>query len=98
MENRSPLAILRESGPAWLRFKRLMLWMGGITMLVITITLTLFYREFGMISVHFYIATALGVGFAVMLMAVLMGLAFLSNAAGHDAAVRESPTDGDESR
>ena len=85
MEKRSPLDMLRQSGPAWLRFKRLMALMGGVTLLVITVTLTLFYREFGMVSIHFYIATALGVGFAMMLMAVLMGLVFLSNAAGHDA-------------
>jgi hypothetical protein len=98
MEKRSPIELLRQSGPAWLRFKRLMALMGGLTLLVITVTLTLFYREFGMVSIHFYIATALGVGFAMMLMAVLMGLVFLSNSAGHDAAAGEDRSDGGASR
>jgi hypothetical protein len=53
----------------------------------------------GLVSIHFYIATALGVTFAMMLMAVLMGLAFLSNTSGHDDVIRRSQDeDGGESR
>ena len=37
-------------------------------------------------SIHFYIATGLGVAAAMMLMAALMGLVFMSNGTGHDAS------------
>jgi hypothetical protein len=99
LTNASPLDILRRSAPAWARFKRLMLLMVVLTVAVVTIALGLFYREFGLISIHFYIATGLGVFFAMMLTAALMGLAFLSNASGHDAAIvaAENPQDADQS-
>jgi hypothetical protein len=87
MTKPAPLDILRRSAPAWARFKRLMLFMVVLTLAVVGIALALFYREFGLISIHFYIATGLGVFFAMMLTAGLMGLAFLSNASGHDAAM-----------
>ncbi len=38
-------------------------------------------------SVHFYIAVALGIGFSMLLTSALMGLVFLSNGTGHDAAI-----------
>ena len=38
-------------------------------------------------SIHFYIAVALGVGASMMLMGALMGLVFLSNGTGHDESV-----------
>jgi len=40
-----------------------------------------------MISVHFYIAVALGISLTMLLGGALMGLAFLSNGTGHDEAV-----------
>ena len=43
-----------------------------------------------MISVHFYIATALGIGLAMLLMSALMGLVFLSAGTGHDESVDDT--------
>jgi hypothetical protein len=40
-----------------------------------------------MISVHFYIAVALGISLTMLLGGGLMGLVFLSNGTGHDEAV-----------
>jgi hypothetical protein len=93
----SPLEDPRLSGFAWGRFRRLMKLMGGVTLLVVVLVLGLFYREFGLVSIHFYIATALGVGIAVMLMAALMTLTFMSHATGHDEAVKHNQ-EGGESR
>ena len=45
------------------------------------------YLETGMVSLHVFIATALGVGFTVLLMSALMGLVFLSSGTGHDESV-----------
>jgi hypothetical protein len=39
------------------------------------------------VSVHFYIATALGIGVMMLLTGALMGLVFLSSGTGHDGAV-----------
>jgi hypothetical protein len=46
-----------------------------------------------MVSVHFFIATALGVGFAMLLTAALMGLVFLSSGTGHDESVDDRLAD-----
>jgi hypothetical protein len=86
-----------ETGFPWTRFRRLVRWMALVSLTAVAVTLVLFYREFGPISVHFYLATALGVGFATMLMAVLMGLVFVSNSSGHDAAASDH-SDGSDSR
>ena len=80
---------------AWGRFRKLMLWMGLATLAVVAVTLVLLYSDLGFVSIHFYIATGLGVGFAMMLMAALMGLVFLSNGTGHDAAGRRGEEDPD---
>ena len=48
-----------------------------------------------MVSVHFYIATALGIGFTMLLASALMGLAFLSSGTGHDESIAD-PMDEDQ--
>lgn len=75
-----------QAGFAWARFRRLMAFMAVLSLAVVGIALWQFYSEFGLISIHFYIATGLGVFFAMMLTGALMGLVFVSNASGHDAA------------
>lgn len=77
------------SGFAWARFKRLMRFMVLLTLSVTGIALWMLYREIGFVSIHFYIATGLGVFFAMMLTATLMGLVFASNASGHDDVAGE---------
>jgi hypothetical protein len=54
---------------------------------IVTVALSLIYAQTGMVSVHFFIATGLGIGFATLLMAALMGLVFLSSGTGHDEAI-----------
>lgn len=79
-----------KTHPARARFIRLMKGMGVATAIAVALTWTLFYRELGFVSIHFFIATGLGVAFAMMLMAVLMGLVFLSSGSGHDEDVRDT--------
>ena len=83
----SPLDDARTSDFAWARYKWLMKLMGGVTLTVVVLSLILLYKINGVVSIHFYIATALGIGFAMMLMAALMGLVFLSSGTGHDEAI-----------
>lgn len=93
MENKSPFNIAAFKGPAWERYKMLMRWMFGITLLVVIIALTLMYRQVGMVSVHFFIATGLGIAFSMLLMSGLMGLVFLSSATGHDEGLDDRKPD-----
>lgn len=83
----SPLDDPAKAAHAWARYRRLMRWMFAFTVLVVIVALSALYAEFGLVSVHFFIATALGIGLAMLLMSALMGLVFLSNGTGHDAAV-----------
>lgn len=94
---RSPLDDPTTSAHAWTRYKRLMRWMAAFTGAVVIVVLVLMYRQNGMVSVHFFIATALGVGFAMLLTAALMGLVFLSSGTGHDASVSDLEEGGDQS-
>ena len=86
MANRSPLDDPHAAAQAWARYRRLMRLMFGVTLGVVIIAMTLLYREVGLVSVHFYIATALGISAAMLLMSALMGLVFLSSSSGHDDA------------
>ena len=97
MPQRSPLDDPRNSAHAWGRYKRLMRWMALFTTTVVVLTLGGFYWFNGLVSIHFFIATALGIGFMMMLTAALMGLVFLSSGTGHDEAVSDaSDQAGDE--
>lgn len=87
MSRRSPLDDPASSGHAWARYRRLMRWMALLTLGVVAAAMALLSRQPGEVPVHFYIATALGIGAAMMLMSALMGLVFLSSGTGHDEAV-----------
>jgi hypothetical protein len=93
MSRKSPLDDPKVAAFAWARFKRLMRWMMLVTLTMVVGALVLLYRENGLVSIHFYIATALGISFAMLLMSALMGLVFLSNGTGHDSSVAERGED-----
>ena len=84
---RSPLDDPETAAFAWARFRRLMRWMMLVTVTMVVGAMVVLYRENGLVSVHFYIATALGIGLAMLLMSALMGLVFLSHGTGHDDAI-----------
>ncbi|MFV0644606.1 MAG: hypothetical protein ACK5NN_08925 [Sphingomonadaceae bacterium] len=86
---KSPLDDPEKAAFAWARYKRLMRFMLLVTVAVVIIAMALLYKENGMVSVHFYIATALGIGAAMLLTSALMGLVFLSSGTGHDESVSD---------
>lgn len=59
------------------------------TVLLVAGALAVLYHEGANYSVHVYIATALGIGFTMLLTAGLMGLMFLSAGTGHDDSLGE---------
>jgi hypothetical protein len=85
----SPLDEPKASAHAWGHYKRLMRWMALFTLLVIAIALAVLFGLGALVSIHFVIATVLGIGVTMMLMAALMGLVFLSSGTGHDEAVSD---------
>jgi len=61
--------------------------MMATTVALVVVALSVLYRSNGMVSVHLYIATALGIGLTMLLASGLMGLVFLSSGTGHDEAI-----------
>lgn len=61
--------------------------MGSITLVTVIGVLIYLSQAMPEVSIHFYIAIALGVGVSMLLMGALMGLVFMSNGTGHDEAV-----------
>lgn len=96
MARRSPLDDPATAAHAWARFRRLMRLMFGITLGTVIVALALIYKQVGLVSPHVFIATALGIGFTMLLMSALMGLVFLSSGTGHDEAIdgTDEPKDG----
>ena len=92
----SPLDDPDTATHAWARYKRLMRFMMVITLLMVGASFVALYRENGLSSAHIYVATALMVGFAMLLMSALMGLVFLSSGTGHDEAVSDLSDDEDD--
>ena len=87
MVPKSPLDDPDNAAFAWARFRKLMRFMVLVTLTMVMGAMYLLYRSNGFVSVHFYIATALGIGFAMILMSALMGLVFLSSGTGHDESI-----------
>ena len=92
----SPLDNPDTAAHAWARYKRLMRFMMAITLMMVAASFVALYRRNGLVSAHLYIATALMVGFAMLLMSALMGLVFLSSGTGHDEAIVDRTVDEDE--
>ncbi len=93
MVQKSPLEDPEKAAFAWARYRRLMRFMFLLTVGTVIIAIAILYKYNGMVSVHFYIATALGIGLAMLLTSALMGLVFLSNGTGHDATVTDLSDD-----
>lgn len=87
MARPSPLDQPDTSAHAWARYRRLMRGMAVLTLAVTLAALGVLYALGALVSIHFVIATVLGVSVAMMLMAALMGLVFLSSGTGHDESI-----------
>lgn len=87
MVKKSPLDDPENAAHAWARYRQIMRILMSVTVATVLIAVGLLYAYNGAISVHFYIAVALGISFTMLLGGALMGLAFLSNGTGHDEAV-----------
>ncbi|WP_299195806.1 hypothetical protein [uncultured Erythrobacter sp.] len=96
MVKKSPLDDPANAAHAWARYRKIMRLLMFVTMATVTIAIGLLYAYNGAVSVHYYIAAALGIAFTMLLGGGLMGLAFLSNGTGHDESVDNKLPDADE--
>lgn len=87
MANKSPLDDPENAAHAWARYRQIMRLLLAVTVGTVLLAVGLLYAFNGNISVHFYIAVALGISFTMLLGGGLMGLVFLSNGTGHDESV-----------
>lgn len=96
MSKKSPLDDPQQAAFAWARFRRIMRFMFLLTIGVVAISLALLWK-FGTedVSIHYYIAAALGIGFTMLMASALMGLVFLSSGTGHDEAIDDRIEDRD---
>lgn len=72
-----------------------MRWMMLVTVTLVIGAVVALWRRNGLVSVHMYIATALGVGLTMLMASGLMGLVFLSSGTGHDQSVIDPLDDED---
>lgn len=86
MARKSPLDETDNAAFAWRRWRRMMTLMAGVTVLTVVAALAWLSATGTALSIHFYVATALGIAATMLLTAALMGLVFLSNGTGHDDA------------
>lgn len=86
---RSPLDDPAAAAHAWARYRRVMRWMMLVTVTMVVGAVVALYRSNGPVSIHLYIAAALGIGVTMLLMSALMGLVFLSSGTGHDEAIAD---------
>lgn len=96
MAKKSPLDDPETAAHAWARYRQIMRLLLAITVAVVAVALGVLYAFNGAISVHFYIAVALGIAFTMLLTGGLMGLVFLSNGTGHDESVDNRLPSADE--
>lgn len=96
MARKSPLDDPETAAHAWARYRKIMRFLLAVTIATVAIAVGLLFAFHGAISVHFYIAVALGIAFTMLLGGGLMGLVFLSNGTGHDASVDNRLPDADE--
>lgn len=84
----SPLDNNDMSTVAWARYRRLMKWMGTVSLIAVVVALVWLRLLMGdALTIHMIIATSAGVGLSVLLGAALMGLVFLSSGSGHDDSI-----------
>jgi heme O synthase-like polyprenyltransferase len=88
MTRPSPLDDPANARNAWARYRQLMKWMTLLSVAAVIVALVALRLSVGTsLTIHMMIATALGIGGAVLLTAALMGLVFMSSGSGHDESI-----------
>lgn len=76
-------------------FLRILKWLGLLSIMIAAIGVILVARGDKTVDATFLVATALGIGFTVLLGSGLMALTFLSSRSGHDEEVAHTHIESD---
>ena len=74
---RSPLDDPVFAAKAWAHYRRMLRWTADLALGVIGVVWVFLDHEFGLVSIHMYIASALGLGLMMLLRAVVTSLRML---------------------
>jgi len=74
---------------AWARFRKLMGWMFGVSIIAALSLLTYIHYSVQDVPILIMVMIFVGMMVTLLLMAALMGLVFLSSGSGHDEAVMD---------
>jgi hypothetical protein len=74
---------------AWARFRKLMGWMFGVSIIAALSLLTYIHYSVADVPILIMVMIFVGMMVTLLLMAALMGLVFLSSGSGHDEAVMD---------
>ena len=96
MVNPSPLDDPDNAAYAWARFSQIMRILAAVTAATVIIVVGALWVFYPDASIHFFIAVTFGIALTMGLGGSLMGLVFLSNGTGDDAAVDNGLPSADE--
>lgn len=86
----TPAPPQRTGAAHWRHFRRLMAFMTVLALATAGLAVAWLRADGVPFHLHFMIAMGGGIFLALMLAGALMGLAFVSNRSGHDAAVNDT--------
>lgn len=95
MEESPPQEEIGQPLQAWLRYHRLMRFMMVIALLMVGAAFVAIFRHGGVEKARIYVATAAGVGLAMLLMSAAMGVIMLTGRKPSDMIVAQ-PVEDDE--
>lgn len=95
MEELPPLDEIGQPPQAWVRYHRLMRFMMVIALLMVGAAFVAIFRQGGVEKARIYVATAAGVGLAMLLMSAVMGVIMLTGRKPSGAAPAQ-PIDEDD--
>ena len=96
MAGKSPLDDPENAAHAWARYRLIMKILMTVTAGTVLVAMVLLYAFNGLVSVHLFIAVAIGISLTMLLGGGLMGLVFLSHGTGHDESVDNRMPSSDE--
>ena len=96
MEEPPPLDEIGQPPQAWVRYHRLMRFMMVIALLMVGAAFVAVFRHGGVDKARIYVATAAGVGLAMLLMSAAMGVIILTGRKPSDTIVAQPCADDED--
>lgn len=89
MVRKSPLDDPKTAAHAWRRYRRLLWLCFAVSLAAVALAFLYISSLEEPVSIHYYIAIAIGIISTIMMGGALMGLVFLSSGTGHDNSIED---------